>query len=75
MTKKSKKQTATRKGSRPAGAEQVTIQRILDQAPGMRAKCLHTAAHKLLRPAVLLLEVLRAQEHAFLPNHAVRPAH
>ena len=26
-------------------------------------------------PAVLLLEVLRAQEHAFLPDHAVGPAH
>ena len=58
-----------------AGAEQVAIERVFHQAPGMRPQRLHAAAHKLLRPAILLLEVLRAQEHALLPDHAVRPAH
>ena len=58
-----------------AGAEQVAIQRVVHQPPGMRPQRLHAAAHQLLRPAILLLEVLRAQEHALLPDHAVRPAH
>ena len=58
-----------------AGRQQIAIQRIFDQAPGMRPQGLHPTAHKLFRPAVLLLEMLRAQEHTFLPYHAVGPTH
>ena len=57
------------------GGEQVAVQRVIDQSPWIRTQRLHARAHKLLHPAVLLLEMLRAQEHAFLPDHAVSPAH
>ena len=57
------------------GRQQVAIHRHLRQAPGMGPQRRGALARQRLQPAVLLLEMLRAQEHAFLPDHAVGPRH
>src|SRR4029077_17893778 len=58
-----------------AGAEQVAVDRRLRQAPAMRTQRGGAVAHQGFEPAVLLLEVLRPQEHSFQPDDAVGPGH
>ena len=60
---------------KPAGRQQVAIDRHLDDAPGVRTQRRRAGPHQHLQPAILLLEMLGAQKHAFLPDDPVRPCH
>ena len=59
----------------PAGREQVAVDRHLDHAPRVRAQRGRARPQHRFRPAVLLLEVLGAKEHSFLPDDPVGPRH
>ena len=48
---------------------------ILVTPQGYGCKAADAGANQMLEIAILLLEVLRTQEHALLPDHAVRPCH
>ena len=65
-----------RRGQRePAGRQQVAVDRHLGYSPGMRTQFRGSRTHQRFHPAILLLEVLGAQEHALLPDNPVGPRH
>jgi hypothetical protein len=63
-----------RQGKAP-GRQQVAIDRQLSQAPRMRAQRSRSGLQLPSDVPILLLEVLRPEEHAFLPHHLVMPEH
>ena len=54
-----------------AGGEQVAVDHPLGQSPAMRTQGGGPVAHQRFEPSILLLEVLRPQEHPFQPDNTV----
>jgi len=63
---------AQRKSS---GRQQIAIDHHLHHTPRVGTECSSPGPHHHLQPAILLLEMLGAQKHAFLPDDPIRPRH